>query len=67
MFFPLFVALLIIILGFLLHKAKRNGKNNLPPGPLGLPFIGNLHQYDSLTPHIYFWKPSKKYGKIFSK
>ncbi|XP_055813948.1 6,7,8-trihydroxycoumarin synthase-like [Solanum dulcamara] len=67
MFFPLFVALLIIIiLSFILPKAKRNGKNNLPPGPLGLPFIGNLHQFDSLTPHLYFWKLSKKYGKIFS-
>uniref|UniRef100_M1ASU8 Cytochrome P450 n=2 Tax=Solanum tuberosum TaxID=4113 RepID=M1ASU8_SOLTU len=38
----------------------------LPPGPVGLPFIGNLHQYDSLNPHIYFRKLSKKYGKIFS-
>ncbi|KAK6780686.1 hypothetical protein RDI58_022870 [Solanum bulbocastanum] len=67
MFFPLFVALLIIIiLRFLLPKAKRNRKSILPPGPLGLPFIGNLHQFDSLTPHIYFWKLSKKYGKIFS-
>ncbi|KAG5587507.1 hypothetical protein H5410_047941 [Solanum commersonii] len=67
MFFPLFVALLIIIiLSFLLPKAKRNGKSILPPGPLGLPFIGNLHQFDSLTPHVYFWKLSKKYGKIFS-
>ncbi|XP_049407854.1 5-OH-xanthotoxin synthase-like [Solanum stenotomum] len=67
MFFPLFVALLIIIiLSFLLPKAKRNGKSILPPSPLGLPFIGNLHQFDSLTPHIYFWKLSKKYEKIFS-
>ncbi|CAN4090835.1 unnamed protein product [Withania somnifera] len=66
MFFPLFVALLIILIRFLLRKAKRKGKDNLPPGPLGLPFIGNLHQYDSLTPHIYFWKLFKKYGKIFS-
>ncbi|MCD7472188.1 hypothetical protein HAX54_013196 [Datura stramonium] len=38
----------------------------LPPGPLGLPFIGNVHQFDSSAPHIYFWKLSKKYGKIFS-
>uniref|UniRef100_M1D456 Cytochrome P450 n=1 Tax=Solanum tuberosum TaxID=4113 RepID=M1D456_SOLTU len=67
MLFPLFVALLIIIiLTSLLPKAKRNGKNILPPGPLGLPFIGNLHQFDGLTPHLYFWKLSKKYGKIFS-
>ncbi|WMV48409.1 hypothetical protein MTR67_041794, partial [Solanum verrucosum] len=44
-------------------KISRN--TNLPPGPLDLPIIGNLHQYDSVTPHIYFWKLSKKYGKIF--
>ncbi|KAG5588801.1 hypothetical protein H5410_049235 [Solanum commersonii] len=52
-----------IVLNFL---AKKGRKNVMPPGPLGLPFIGNLHQYDGLTPHIYFWKLSKKYGKIFS-
>ncbi|KAK4732892.1 hypothetical protein R3W88_025880 [Solanum pinnatisectum] len=66
MFFPFFVALvIIIILSFLLPKVKKNEKNILPPGPLRLPFIGNLHQFDGLTPHIYFWKLSKKYGKIF--
>ncbi|WMV48423.1 hypothetical protein MTR67_041808 [Solanum verrucosum] len=63
MFFLFFVAFPIILI-FLL-KAKISGKNNLPPGPLGLPFIGNLHQFDSLTPHLYFWKLSKRYGKIF--
>ncbi|TMW81534.1 hypothetical protein EJD97_009088 [Solanum chilense] len=67
MLFSLFIFLvIIIILSFLLSKAKRNGKNILPPGPLGLPFIGNLHQFDSVNPHTYFWKLSKKYGKIFS-
>jgi len=52
-----------IVLNFL---AKKGRKNVMPPGPIGLPFIGNLHQYDDLTPHIYFSKLAKKYGKIFS-
>nr|ABC69408.1 CYP71AT2v1 [Nicotiana tabacum] len=65
MLFLLFVALPFILI-FLLPKFKNGGNNRLPPGPIGLPFIGNLHQYDSITPHIYFWKLSKKYGKIFS-
>ncbi|XP_049370052.1 6,7,8-trihydroxycoumarin synthase-like [Solanum verrucosum] len=65
MLFLLFVAFPILPI-FLLPKAKKSSKNNLPPGPIGLPFIGNLHQFDSLAPHIYFWKLSKKYGKIFS-
>nr|WMP39848.1 cytochrome P450 83B1-like protein [Physalis pubescens] len=67
MLFSLFVFLvIIIILSFLLPKAKRNGKNILPPGPLKLPFKGNFHQFDSVNPHTYFLKLSKKYGKIFS-
>ncbi|KAK4708066.1 hypothetical protein R3W88_028991 [Solanum pinnatisectum] len=64
-FFLLFVAIPICLI-FLLPKAKRGGKNKVPPGPLGFPFIGNLHQFDCLAPHIYFWKLSKKYGKVFS-
>ncbi|KAK4737713.1 hypothetical protein R3W88_001410 [Solanum pinnatisectum] len=66
MTFFLFSVSLSIILIFLLHKAKMSRTTFLPPGPVGLPFIGNLHQYDSLNPHIYFRKLSKKYGKIFS-
>ncbi|KAM3327157.1 hypothetical protein P3S67_002283 [Capsicum chacoense] len=56
----------LIVLNYLIHLAKKGRKNFMPPGPLGLPFIGNLHQFDSLTPHLYFWKLSQKYGKIFS-
>ncbi|KAL3329386.1 hypothetical protein AABB24_036466 [Solanum stoloniferum] len=61
-FFVLLVTL-PIVLNFL---AKKGRKNVMPPGPLGLPFIGNLHQYDGITPHIYFSKLSKNYGKILS-
>ncbi|XP_060180446.1 6,7,8-trihydroxycoumarin synthase-like [Lycium barbarum] len=65
MIFLLLVTLPIVI-NFLILLAKKARKNVVPPGPLGLPFIGNLHQFDSLTPHLYFWKLSKKYGNIFS-
>ncbi|CAN4090823.1 unnamed protein product [Withania somnifera] len=65
MFFLFLVALPIILI-FLVNKVKTSRNSILPPGPLGLPIIGNLLQYDSSTPHIYFWKLSKKYGKIFS-
>ena len=39
---------------------------HLPPGPLGLPFIGNLHQMDSSTPHVCLWQLSNQYGPIMS-
>ncbi|KAK4356807.1 hypothetical protein RND71_022417 [Anisodus tanguticus] len=62
----LLLVTLPIVINFLILLAKKGRKNVMPPGPLGLPFIGNLHQYDSSTPHLYFWRLSKKYGKIFS-
>ncbi|CAK9178442.1 unnamed protein product, partial [Ilex paraguariensis] len=37
-----------------------------PPGPSGLPFLGNLHQMDSSAPHQYLSQLSKKYGPLMS-
>nr|GMC53507.1 cytochrome P450 83B1-like [Ipomoea batatas] len=31
---------------------------------MGLPIIGNLHQFDSAELHVFLWKLSKKYGSL---
>ncbi|KAG8373945.1 hypothetical protein BUALT_Bualt11G0077900 [Buddleja alternifolia] len=62
----LLATILPIAILFLLRKQRKLRKGVLPPGPPGLPFIGNLHQFDTSTPHIYLWKLSKKYGPLMS-
>ncbi|GAY58021.1 hypothetical protein CUMW_183900 [Citrus unshiu] len=55
-----------IFLLFLLQKHRKNTSAKLPPGPPGLPLIGNLHQLDATNLAFCFWKLSKQYGPIFS-
>ncbi|PSS31281.1 Cytochrome P450 83B1 like [Actinidia chinensis var. chinensis] len=63
----LFLLALPISLLFLLHKHRENRHVILlPPGPPGLPFIGNLHQIDNSAPHQYLWELSQKYGPLMS-
>ncbi|GAY62211.1 hypothetical protein CUMW_215960 [Citrus unshiu] len=56
-----------IFLFFVLRRHVTSSyASSLPPGPKGLPFIGNLHQFDSSKPHVSFWELSKKYGPLMS-
>ncbi|TXG70884.1 hypothetical protein EZV62_005819 [Acer yangbiense] len=56
-----------IFLLFLLQKHVRTRRSSLglPPGPRGLPFIGNLHHFDISNPS-YLLKLSKQYGPLMS-
>ncbi|XP_072325328.1 cytochrome P450 2D20-like isoform X2 [Scyliorhinus torazame] len=46
------------------YMKRRKKCQNYPPGPRGLPFIGNIHQVDLNNPHLSFAKLWKKYGDV---
>ncbi|KVI06194.1 cytochrome P450 71A1-like [Cynara cardunculus var. scolymus] len=49
---------------YLLPKIIKNKSRFSRPGPLGLPFIGNLHLINPSSLHTSLWQLSKSYGPI---
>ncbi|XP_010257378.1 PREDICTED: cytochrome P450 93A2-like [Nelumbo nucifera] len=53
----------IVVVTSILYKMRNKNKLHLPPGPLALPIIGNLHLIGSI-PHQSFQKISNRYGPL---
>ncbi|XP_073481193.1 cytochrome P450 2K1-like [Aquarana catesbeiana] len=68
-FFDPITALIAIVLFFLVLKifyVPKDVLNGFPPGPKGLPIIGNLHMLNLKRPQETFMQLSRKYGSVFS-
>jgi cytochrome P450 len=59
-------SLLLVLLRRLLFVGTRPWTKEYPPGPMALPFIGNLHQFPKKDMHLAYQKWAKEYGPIFS-
>ncbi|XP_013856693.1 cytochrome P450 2K1 [Austrofundulus limnaeus] len=64
---PLLVVLVLLLTYFLFSanfSSKSLGKE--PPGPRGLPVLGNLLQMNLRKPHLTLMQLTKKYGSVFT-
>ncbi|KAL1776170.1 cytochrome P450 2J3 isoform X1, partial [Sigmodon hispidus] len=55
-----------VIFLFLADYLKRRRPKNYPPGPRGLPFLGNMLLADFEKPHLVVQPLVKKYGNVMS-
>ncbi|TKY66346.1 cytochrome P450 family 71 protein [Spatholobus suberectus] len=56
----------LVLILFNKHRAIKNPPTHRPPGPRGLPIVGNLLQLDSSNLNFQLWQLSKTYGPLFS-
>ena len=57
---------LLFIAFVLLQTSSRYRLANLPPGPWGLPIVGNLVQLGKAAPHLYLAKLAQVFGEVLS-
>ncbi|XP_074077401.1 cytochrome P450 2J2-like [Macrotis lagotis] len=59
----LFLLAMLLVLAHYLQKRRQH--RNYPPGPSGLPILGNFFQMDYKNPKLTVQKLVKKYGNVF--
>ncbi|TFY54441.1 hypothetical protein EVJ58_g8867 [Rhodofomes roseus] len=63
---PLVLPVLLIVCVFCISLFRRNSlRGKLPPGPTGIPIVGNLFQLPALRPHPKLLEWAAQYGEIF--
>ncbi|XP_048357497.1 cytochrome P450 2D15-like [Sphaerodactylus townsendi] len=60
----IFLLMLAVLLDYVKYRRRRNSRS--PPGPMRLPFFGNLLLIDLRNPHISIKQLADKYGTAFS-
>ncbi|XP_018429249.1 PREDICTED: cytochrome P450 2D15-like [Nanorana parkeri] len=60
------LAFTFLICLLLLDFVKRKKSRRFPPGPRGVPFLGNILQVDFRHPTVFFTQAKQKFGDIFS-
>ncbi|KAF9479694.1 cytochrome P450 [Pholiota conissans] len=63
---PIVITSLAYLLAAFAALYMSRKRNPLPPGPKGLPLIGNLHELPYEYPWLTYAQWAKKYGPIFS-
>lgn len=58
----LFICVALLIFDYLTYR----NESNFPPGPLALPFVGNMLSIDMDKPHISLSKLAEAHGNVFS-
>jgi 4-hydroxyphenylacetaldehyde oxime monooxygenase len=59
-----FLALLALATRSLFYSNTRKGRLHLPPGPLRLPVLGNLHQIMGALPHRSLRELARRHGPV---